>query len=482
MNESLKILRREAGLETHDSFLHTPTHQDESFDPAVCSTPFQSGCGSGDRQDRQHPWVDKHEPPTRTNYRMIVENLSSKVSGQDLKDMMRRNGEVTYANAHNDHRNEGIVEFVNKHDLERALNKYNGYKLHGRKLKVFKDRDVKSGSRSRIRSTDHKDRSHSRSRSKIRYRPKYQSSDRKRSKSDHSRSKSRDDRSRSKDRNRENRSRSKGKHEEQSRSKRCYKISQSKDQMRHNGDVTYANDHNDHHNEGIVELVNKHDLERTLNKYNGYKLHGRKLKVFKDRDVKSGSRSRSRSKDHKDRLRSRSRSNRLHRSKSRSRDRKRSKSDRSRSKSRDDRSRSKDRNHENRSRSKGKREEQSRFKSCDISRSTFKPIITSTPLRNERPDRPEYSLPSHLTYDSSSDDVNQPSQSCLPLPVPTLPPLPNPAGPASGFMSGLPNPVPTRHCNKQTNFVPMVPGVEELSDGVYCHTHTFCVWGMCRGV
>ena len=56
---------------------------------------------------RRRPWVDKYGPPTRTNYRVIVENLSSRVSWQDLKDLMRRVADVSYANAHNDRRNEG---------------------------------------------------------------------------------------------------------------------------------------------------------------------------------------------------------------------------------------------------------------------------------------------------------------------------------------------------------------------------------------
>ena len=58
-------------------------------------------------RDRRRPWVDKYGPPTRTDYRLIIENLSTRVSWQDLKDLMRRAGEVTYANAHNDNRNEG---------------------------------------------------------------------------------------------------------------------------------------------------------------------------------------------------------------------------------------------------------------------------------------------------------------------------------------------------------------------------------------
>jgi len=35
--------------------------------------------GGGGR-DRRRPWVDKYGPPQRTNYRVIVENLSSRVS------------------------------------------------------------------------------------------------------------------------------------------------------------------------------------------------------------------------------------------------------------------------------------------------------------------------------------------------------------------------------------------------------------------
>ena len=51
--------------------------------------------------------MDKYGPPTRTDYRVVVENLSTRVSWQDLKDLMRKAGDVTYADAHKDRRNEG---------------------------------------------------------------------------------------------------------------------------------------------------------------------------------------------------------------------------------------------------------------------------------------------------------------------------------------------------------------------------------------
>ncbi|KAF8794404.1 Serine/arginine-rich splicing factor 4 like protein [Argiope bruennichi] len=59
------------------------------------------------RRGRQGGGRDKYGPPTRTEYRLIVENLSSRVSWQDLKDYMRQAGEVTYADAHKQRRNEG---------------------------------------------------------------------------------------------------------------------------------------------------------------------------------------------------------------------------------------------------------------------------------------------------------------------------------------------------------------------------------------
>ena len=43
------------------------------------------------REGRGKPvWLEKYGPPTRTENRLIVENLSSRVSWQDLKDYMRQ--------------------------------------------------------------------------------------------------------------------------------------------------------------------------------------------------------------------------------------------------------------------------------------------------------------------------------------------------------------------------------------------------------
>ncbi|KAE8587424.1 hypothetical protein XENTR_v10021967 [Xenopus tropicalis] len=117
----------------------------------------------------------RYGPPVRTEHRIIVENLSSRVSWQDLKDFMRKAGEVTYVDAHRSNRNEGVVEFASYTDMKNALDKLDGVELSGRKIKLTED-SKKRRSRSRSRS-------HSRSRSKSKSRGSSKSASRSRSKS-----------------------------------------------------------------------------------------------------------------------------------------------------------------------------------------------------------------------------------------------------------------------------------------------------------
>ena len=44
--------------------------------------PRREGGGRRDGDRRRAMWVDKYGPPTRTKYRVIVENLSTKMSWQ----------------------------------------------------------------------------------------------------------------------------------------------------------------------------------------------------------------------------------------------------------------------------------------------------------------------------------------------------------------------------------------------------------------
>merc|ERR1712071_503900 len=126
-------------------------------------SPRQSGRGG----DNPPP---RYGPPTRTDYRLVVENLSTRVSWQDLKDYMRQAGEVTYADAHKQHRNEGVVEFASYSDLKTAIEKLDNTDLNGRRIKLVEDKDAsKSRSRSKsVAKSDHRSRSRSKSRSKSR--------------------------------------------------------------------------------------------------------------------------------------------------------------------------------------------------------------------------------------------------------------------------------------------------------------------------
>lgn len=93
------------------------------------------------------PWPCKHK--------MLV---------KDLKDYMRQAGEVTYADAHTRHRNEGIIEFATYSDMKNALDKLDNTEINGRKIRLVEDRAKKHSSRSRSRSRRKKSRSRSRSR------------------------------------------------------------------------------------------------------------------------------------------------------------------------------------------------------------------------------------------------------------------------------------------------------------------------------
>lgn len=106
---------------------------------------------------------DRYGPPVHTDYRIIVENLSSRCSWQDLKDFMRQAGEVTYADAHKEHKNEGVVEFATHSEMRRAIDKLDNSELNGRRVRLIEDKSAsKRRNKSRSRSAS---RSRSRSRS-----------------------------------------------------------------------------------------------------------------------------------------------------------------------------------------------------------------------------------------------------------------------------------------------------------------------------
>jgi len=106
-------------------------------------------------------WLVKYGPLTRTDHRVIVENLSSRVSWQDLKNYVSKGVEVSYAEAHKHplKRNEAILEFATVEDMRTAIDKFDGAELNGRRIKLFEE--SRERRRTRSRSGSPRDRSRS---------------------------------------------------------------------------------------------------------------------------------------------------------------------------------------------------------------------------------------------------------------------------------------------------------------------------------
>jgi len=143
--------------------------------------------GRDDRRGGDRGGRPRGAPPGRkTEYRLIVENMSSKTSWQDLKDYFRAAGEITYTNAHKPRQGEGIVEFADRRGLDYALDKLDNTELDGRKIRL-----VEEGGRGGGRGGGGARRSASRSKSRSRSRSRSRSERRSRSPASRSRSGSR---------------------------------------------------------------------------------------------------------------------------------------------------------------------------------------------------------------------------------------------------------------------------------------------------
>jgi len=121
----------------------------------------RGGGGGWDRRDGGRSRQISDGRFKRTNYRLVVKNLSSRTSWQDLKDFMRKAGDVTYTTVNRGVRGEGLVEFTDRDGMEYALRDLDDTKLDGNRIKLIEE--SKQGGRSRSRS-DRRGRSRSRSR------------------------------------------------------------------------------------------------------------------------------------------------------------------------------------------------------------------------------------------------------------------------------------------------------------------------------
>jgi len=127
---------------------------------------FDRGGRGSDRRSFDRPRGSSRNAPGKwTNYRLLVENLSSKTSWQDLKDYMREAGDITYTKAHSPRSGDGVVEFADRDGMEYALRKLDDTELDGRRIKLTEEGGGRGRSRSRSRSRSGGRRSRSRSRS-----------------------------------------------------------------------------------------------------------------------------------------------------------------------------------------------------------------------------------------------------------------------------------------------------------------------------
>lgn len=92
----------------------------------------------------------------RPKNRLIVENLSTQVTWQDLRDLFP---EACFAEAHQHIRGEGMVEFYRKDAMLRAMETHEGKEVHGKKITLVELQEKtpspepqRSPSRSRSRS------------------------------------------------------------------------------------------------------------------------------------------------------------------------------------------------------------------------------------------------------------------------------------------------------------------------------------------
>lgn len=169
----------------------------------------RGGGGRGGFEKRRtfydKPAYRKYGAPEKTKWTVEVDNLSSRCSWQDLKDFMRKAGEVTYGDAHGEiGKNRGVVCYEREEDMKRSVEDLDGREINQREVKLtMKIREEwasanhsgggggHGGGRSRSRSRSRGRRSRSRSGSRGRGRSRSRSNSPKSDKSDGRKSRSR---------------------------------------------------------------------------------------------------------------------------------------------------------------------------------------------------------------------------------------------------------------------------------------------------
>ncbi|KAG5636408.1 hypothetical protein H0H81_008148 [Sphagnurus paluster] len=92
-------------------------------------------------EDRNHGAPRSRRPP---GIRLIVSGVSRDTSWQDLKDFGRDAGSVSFADIDRDVPGQGILEYLNRDDADRAVKELDGKELRGRPVRVALDDSVSS--------------------------------------------------------------------------------------------------------------------------------------------------------------------------------------------------------------------------------------------------------------------------------------------------------------------------------------------------
>lgn len=90
------------------------------FNLSTCLTSFSTGSRGSDRDGGRDAGRERGgRSQRRSDYGLIITGLPRGASWQDLKDNMRKYGDVIYTDVGRD--GEGVVEFSNRDDLDHAL-------------------------------------------------------------------------------------------------------------------------------------------------------------------------------------------------------------------------------------------------------------------------------------------------------------------------------------------------------------------------
>ncbi|KAF7778618.1 hypothetical protein Agabi119p4_2963 [Agaricus bisporus var. burnettii] len=109
---------------------------------------------------RREPYENErgHGPRARRppGIRLVVTGVSRDTSWQDLKDFGRDAGSVSFADIDRESPGQGVLEYLNREDADRAVRELDGKELRGRPVRVALD-DSRGGGPDNYRRDDRRD-------------------------------------------------------------------------------------------------------------------------------------------------------------------------------------------------------------------------------------------------------------------------------------------------------------------------------------